>query len=540
MHSQTPEMKRLTGMDWIRLLSHTYERSRERVVYTSKQGRMLRINKEPWERLFGSAGGFDFKEGREVRLVPALTGGPRRTLPEWLNERLSRLPGDRICLTHREGKFFIKKLHTTKLETEVPGWTVFDTFEPGLVRRECAFQMDASNITEDLLSRLLALMGRFRYDPLQPFRRMEGRIGVLARRDILDSVSKADEHTLKKYREAVGTEQEQNGSWGDHALKTAFALIRLVDAGAPLEDGSVGKGVAYLLSLPEPMGFPGLFMLTEGHVRRFNAWKEGQERGKGTRSSMRKPTDREIREYAAMRDPLSGPASNPCELRFTWTSGIVLEALLRCGLHQHRRVIRGINTLFAMGRRGGWCGCGYFTTHEGNYVPSSTAPVDFNKQPLFGFPAGRFLELAASIACGEHEFDALEVEGNRSLIVKPYLSRGECRMVVRQALSHHPAFPGSHFEANTAMQCMGYQDSLGGFGSEYRSTIFQMLERLHHPFSAFTVLRSIPGLIRDQGPDGLWEEAHKTHFPPPNKEETSYIILKTLKKFGFLDVLIPD
>ena len=50
-----------------------------------------------------------------------------------------------------------------------------------------------------------------------------------------------------------------------------------------------------------------------------------------------------------------------------------------------------------------------------------------------------------------------------------------------------------------------------------------------HPLIAFLVARSIPALIRDQGPDGLW----------PEGEMGSFEIVRILKRLDFLDSLVP-
>ena len=69
-------------------------------------------------------------------------------------------------------------------------------------------------------------------------------------------------------------------------------------------------------------------------------------------------------------------ANDPCELRLTWTSALVMEALLRAGLHEHPRVVVALNTLFRLSGHGGWCGCSYLDANW--HVDRSDAPVDFN------------------------------------------------------------------------------------------------------------------------------------------------------------------
>ena len=50
-------------------------------------------------------------------------------------------------------------------------------------------------------------------------------------------------------------------------------------------------------------------------------------------------------------------------------------------------------------------------------------------------------------------------------------------------------------------------------------------------------------LIRQQGADGLWQEGQidpgGQGCPPPTKEESSFLILRALKQFDYLDALLP-
>ena len=73
----------------------------------------------------------------------------------------------------------------------------------------------------------------------------------------------------------------------------------------------------------------------------------------------------------------------------------------------------------------------------------------------------------------------------------------------------------------------------------YLSSVFGLLTGFSHAYAAFLALRSVPVLIRRQGKDGLWRERPIGKSPPPSQEESSFVILRALKKFGFLDALLP-
>ncbi|KPK62897.1 MAG: hypothetical protein AMK73_05580 [Planctomycetes bacterium SM23_32] len=286
-------------------------------------------------------------------------------------------------------------------------------------------------------------------------------------------------------------------------------------------------------------------MLTPKLAERFSAWKARQPRG-GSARPHRSTTDREARQYLAHRDPLSSIAAVPCELRLTWASGIALEALLRWGRHEDPRAVRAINTLLAMSGGHGWCGCGYFDTRARNYVEDCGEPVDLSRFPVWSANREHGLDWfagpddVARFVCDGERRSAISVGRGGALLVRHYYSTGECAMVVRRALTFHPTFPGSTEEVNTALACTWYQSEDGTWGESCLSTMFCILARVTCPLAAFLVLRSVPLLIREQQADGLWQESAVGNSVSPPRGASSLIILRTLKKMGFLDALVPQ
>ena len=229
----------------------------------------------------------------------------------------------------------------------------------------------------------------------------------------------------------------------------------------------------------------------------------------------------------------------------TWASGIALEALLRCGQHDEKGVIRAINTLLTMSNGRNWCGCGYFDTREKNYIPDSPGPADFNRFPVWKENWRHGLDWftdekdVASFVCDNHDRSALGIGARKALLVRNFHSTGECTMVIQRALSLHPDYPGSSFETNVALSCTWYQGSDGSWGDAYLSTAFGLLERALHPIAGFLVLRSIPRLIRQQKKTGLWQEKKIRDCQPPTEQESTFMILRTLRRFNYLERLLP-
>ena len=115
---------------------------------------------------------------------------------------------------------------------------------------------------------------------------------------------------------------------------------------------------------------------------------------------------------------------------------------------------------------------------------------------------------------------------------------GDCTLGVHEALSYHPQYQGSNLEAIAALEFSRRQSSLGTWGNTPVSVILNSLHRLSHPLAAFLVVRTIPFLIREQQPDGLWTggEGGQTSI---GRELASFRIIRALKHFDLLEALLP-
>ncbi len=535
-----------TIKEWLNILSREFRPAGEQVVITGRFSRKLKINKNDRKKYFMSYDGIGFENGKEIRLVSGNNGFYNTDYPAWVINRLSLKNGSSICVTKRKDNFYLKKLELSERPSEIPGCYIFDYFNDTTIFRENASSADLQNITFKKTESLLSGTGAFRLNPLEPFKKMRGRIGFLARREFFGGYTKDDKNAVREYKSLITQEQLSNGSWENNTVTTAFNLIRLIEAGTGKNDSSVNNGIQWLVLTPEPEGFPGLFMLTEKHVERFNNWKLKQKRGSNVRSGGRRTTPSEIKKYYEDRDNLSCVADAPCELRLTWATGIVLEALLRSGRHDDSRTVTAINTLFAMSGGRSWCGCGYFTPQEKNFIKKSDEQVDFNKFPEWqindrmGFYLFTGVKDAESVVSDGRKYSALDTGAGRSIIVKRCGSAGNCTSAMIRGLSFHPSFHGSNMESNLAYTGIWDQGTDGGWGDDYISIRFNYLRQIFHPVSALLVFKTLPLLIHSQRNDGLWYEEPKHHSPPPSAEESSFMILRTLKKFGFLHHLIPS
>jgi hypothetical protein len=232
-----------------------------------------------------------------------------------------------------------------------------------------------------------------------------------------------------------------------------------------------------------------------------------------------------------------------CELALTSASAVVLQALLRLGLWREKRVGRAINTLLSLWS-GRWCGCGYLSHKE--VIEADDGPPDFNRIPvpttneaiyrLDWFTEEKEISRIVGRRNVSPRFSWLDLGSNETVIDKTSVGMGDCTLGVHEALSYHPDYAGSNLEIIAALEFSRRQSSLGRWGNTPVSTILNSLRRLSHPLAAFLVLRTVPHLIREQRPDGLWADFGEHSL---GGRLASFRILRALKHFDLLEPILP-
>jgi len=540
---------KLTRKKLLEMLARAERPAAEQVLASKLVRKSISFNKEEWNVLFPDWPGIEFKVGKSVEIVRSKENARKVEIANGARERLGLANGDRAYVTRRNGKLFLKRLELTELPAVLPGFYVFDSFTDTTVTRAYQTLSDPAAVTDERLQALLRSAGRFRHDPVAPFRKMPGMLGCFARSEFAGGLTADDKEWAKSYVADLAANQEEDGSWQKAVPATAFNVIRLLDLGRTNDDACVERAVDWLLTRPDPVGYPGLWMSSDRFLKGFNEWKAGG--GKGQRG--RKTPDADKQQFWENRD-LFGVPSDYCEARFTWTNGVVLGALLKCGLYQHERVVLGLKTLLKLGHAGGWCGCGYF--HAGRHVEPDDSPVDLNRFPtpeanepshaLNWFSTADDIKTWAS---PWGEVPGLDVGDGQSLVVGARSDNGGCARAVHWGLSYHPAFHRSNLEAIFALRSIAHQYQHGPWRGMYPSFVFGMLERCRHPLSTFALLRSMPLLIREQKPGGLWDETedgcalgksrNDREWPAPSPAEGSLLILKALNTHGLLKDLLP-
>ena len=273
-------------------------------------------------------------------------------------------------------------------------------------------------------------------------------------------------------------------------------------------------------------------------------------RGKPSRAKgrpHRRKAKSELWTHLENRDLLPDLSSSYCALRLTWSTAVVLEVLLRCGLANEPRVVRAINTLMALRGRGGWCGCGYLDARV--EVQTSQEAVDLNRvgvsqenvPHLIDWFAGR--EDIAAWICDDHR-QALAVAPDRALLANRFHTTGDCSLVMHRALSFHPQCPVSRLERIAPLECAFRQSAHGEWGDAYLSAMFETIRRFRQPLAAFLAIRSVPLLIRTQRSGGVWEEPQPhegwADMRGPCRALSTLRICRALEEFGYLQALRPQ
>ena len=547
---------KLENRQWINYLSKQLPDSKESIIIITKFGNALKLKKGLLQKYFSKFPGIGFKKGREIKLVSNSKGNSN--YPSWIIEYLSLNPGDLICVTERAGIYYLKKLNLEEIQTEIPAPGIIDHFEDTVVTRYYAIQPDLKKITHSRLKNLCMEAGKFRRNPIVPLLELKNRIGLLARKEFEGGWPKKDKELIKTLKNRVLEGQLDNGNWENSAALTAFKLIRLAEVGINKKDAHIRKAIRWLLSAKEPLGFPGLHMISEDSAESFNKWKrahKGRDRGPRAYSKSQQ-------QLFVNNSDIIGVSNSFCEVKILWTVCIVLEALLRHGMIAEARTKRIINTLLYMREEMRWCGCGNFVASL--KFPDSTAKVDFNKIPvrlanpkgngiwLINLPSSEkdILQIVSDNPdYGHFDFHSRSIGKNKALVLKkPDAGSGDCSFIAHRALSWHPDYHESNLETMGALEMEFRQGWDGSWTGNSLSFIFSTLERMDCPFSAFLVLRSIPHLIHVQAPDGLWHEDKVYRlgggwkakpFPALSAEEISFFIIKALNKFGFLKDLLP-
>jgi len=559
----------LTLRGFLKAVSGKVEPDGERVIYTAAFKPSWPLTGPVRKEYFGGWDGVQVKRGKELRLAPARHGGSRLEIPDWAIQQLGLGKGDTACLTCGAGSFALKKIELVERELAMPGWVVYDEFGDTAVRRTLARNTDLESLNETRILELLSEIGRFRYDPLKPLRKVGGAAGAMIRRELFGGESARDRQRLKEYRQALLADQGPDGSWQGSVVHTSYAIIRLLEAGCTRRNASLRKATEWLLASPSPTQMPGMFMSTNTLTEKFNVWREEDPRSGGALASRdifmarkAKTTKDELMSGFRANTDLCGAFDNFCGQAIMGPTAVALEALLRCGLHEHPRVQELVDSLLCIR----WCqgDMGNVEAHVRRCPQIPTFDEAAEDRQVY---AEREWEMTARRALGLPKYDMRLKQiyslplANGKAVWRRLRMFHSCGSGIATALSYHPGWPDSEMPRAFAMATLARQSPDWTFPRTYPSYLLSFLERQRGTIAVYAALRTVPALIRTQHRDGLWQEeaavlsdpayeqllAGRVHdamrrevAAPLAPEESTFLILRALKTFGFLDALLPS
>jgi hypothetical protein len=322
----------------------------------------------------------------------------------------------------------------------------------------------------------------------------------------------------------------------------------LLEMGAPPHDGAVQRCTDWLLSLPEPTGAPGTFNVSQEVTEMFNRFRAQNPQGRVSaydKIARDRHRRAEFMPYLSHGDVFGMP-SEFCDARHLFVTGVVLQALLRCGLEREPRVHEALRTL--LGRP--WCQEYY---HGDADKGASAEPVDMNQPACDDYYRSGFeaWEVDEAYVLGLSSVTGLR-DGST------YVSRGAgcgCPTMISRALSYHPQWAGSLLQRRTTDAFVG---TLGWDWSHvhtYPSFLFSYLARLGTPVAAYGAARYVPMLKSTQQPDGFWDESERLSpiggrrkhvkfapggiVPALQREQAAYLICMSLEHLGLLALMRP-
>jgi hypothetical protein len=468
-----------------------------------------------------------------------------------------------------------------------------DATRPGALVRHIVKGLAYEEWTDGRLAELANLVCAkpFRHDPLRELADGEDWIAWKTRNGVLGQPAAADERLRQHLVEEVFTEQTENGSWADSVVKTAYGILRALSVHVPPDDARMQRAAEWLLDWPQPVGRPGMWMLTEEHLREWNAIKRGELQTERDMYFDTTIIDKEQDLFRAQEPQEVIPTccrnfTAMCYSRMLHPSATVAAALCRCGYAEHSRVKDYANTILQVGGMFGYfCGCWGIVDYGRKVEDLAGKAPDFDqrtdeyevalKSLYYGY-ARDGVDLCVLARRphypGVHRPDLADTNGwwpydwkdigmqSQSALIGSYWQNADCWSKTNRALSQFPGWPGSVAEFLALFQLHLYQTPLGEWNQGFPPGILRWIAEVTRNararrclddtpalrFARMIVLKSIPWLREHQQKDGLWDHEGLPRFGggqqnrPPNRRLGSYHIVAVLDEFGLLERMCPS
>ena len=336
-------------------------------------------------------------------------------------------------------------------------------------------------------------------------------------RRALESTEKSDEKLRQSLIENRLNRQHKNGSWENNVPVTARSLSELADLGMTRKNSKIQKAIDWLIDRPQSKYNPGIWFATDKLVREQAQVIKRRKRhnGKSPRERFNQRKAEEVNLVCA-GEPL---AINPCGPRISWPTALILEALLKLGCENLKRVQTALQTLAINPR---WCDNSYqhgFSEWKRTKPPPEEAIKTFLKYSIQSFKYGGICdikELSRADMCHQ-PFHLRRVAQLSSRHAREYPLKMPdadlgCRIMMIRALSNVKNRILKKILEIYLWNYAGLQNNEdGSFNTNPERTftdlqfiLLQIFSRYDHPVSRLVILRALPWIINNQNKDGSW------------------------------------
>ena len=479
-----------------------------------------------------------------------------------------------------------------------------DETQPFTIVRHIVKSFEYEDLTNERLQELeyLICSKSFSYDPLKELMTGNDWIAWKVRNEILQQPDAEnqknftfdqtflkfdDEKLRQEMMNKVFAGQIKNGSWNNSVVKTAYGILRALSIHVPSNDERIQKAAQWLLDWPEPAGRPGMWMLDEERLQKWDANKKGLSEVDWLTFMLTNFTEEDHDLFRGQEHQEVIPSCTRmhagCDAMLH-ASATVADALCCCGHANHPRVKAYANSILQLGGMFGYfCACwGILDAEEEiedlrGKVPDFNQRTDEHEIALKSVPYGYardeidLLVLARNPNYpGIHRPDLSDTNGwvpyrwkeigleNHFALVGSYWQNADCWAKTNLALSQFPTWSGSIAEFFALFQCHLYQTPLGEWNQGYPAGIFRLIAevtritRARHDveapsisrFAKMLLLKTIPWLREHQKEDGLWAHDELAgmgeHHRPLDRRLGTYHIVSVLNEFNLLEKLHPD
>jgi len=365
------------------------------------------------------------------------------------------------------------------------------------------------------------LVNRYRYKKLKydlcAFLTERKTLQAWQARQMLGSTEKSDKKLRQSLIEDRLNRQHENGSWENHVPVTARNLRELADLGMTRKNSKIRKAIDWLIDRPQSKYNPGIWFATDKLIsEQAQVIKRRKlHKGKGSRERFNQRKAEEVNLVCA-GEPL---AFNPCGPRISWPTALALEALLKLGCENLKRVQTALQTLAINPI---WCDNSYqhgLSEWKRTKPPPMEALDVFTKYSIRSFKYGGISdiqELSRADMCHQpfHLRRVAQFSSGNSReypLKMPDADLG-CRLMMIRALSNVKNRMLRKITEIYLWNYAGLQNNEdGSFNTNPERTftdlqlvLLQIFSRYDHPVSKLVILRALPWIINNQNKDGSW------------------------------------